>query len=94
MQMRAHLTLQLGILSPLLFLMQRDCSSLATADIRRQQDHMSAIMTPFSGRSLMEVHLMMGFQQPLPVLLVLHMTTAVSCSHLTGSSEAVVPVGT
>ena len=51
-------------------------------------------MTPFSGRSLMEVHLMMGFQQPLPVLLVLHMTTAVSCSHLTGSSEAVVPVGT
>ncbi len=42
----------------------------------------------------MEVHLMMGFQQPLPVLLVLHMTTAVSCSHLTGSSEAVGPVGT
>jgi len=41
----------------------------------------------------MEVHLTMGFQQPLLVLLVLHMTTAVSCSHLTGVSEAVGLVG-
>ncbi len=41
----------------------------------------------------MEVHLVMGFHQSLPVLLVLHMTTAVSCSHLTGLSDAVGPVG-
>ncbi len=31
MRMRAHLTLQLGILSPLLFLMQTACSSLASS---------------------------------------------------------------